>query len=882
MFQLRLLGGFAIQASSGTPTPALPLLRAEAALAVLAVCGDLGSTRDRLIALLWPESDEVRSRHGLRGALSDIRRALGPNAVRAEGDLLWLDPTVVESDVRAFEQALSADRREDAVRAYRGPLLDGFHVDGALEFERWLDGERTRLARECVEALVALAERAEASAAWRDAAGWWARAVEQDPLNSHFVSQHMQALAALGDRANAIKVAEAHVRRLRDELDLEPDPEVLARIERIRRGELVALPDGPVDPASARPAPSPAAGAASLGSGTPQGERRGATPGLDAEGHRATQPSPIPVAPRRWRRPAWVALAAIAVVIGVHAVPRELRLRRSHPYPRTAIAVLPFENLSADPAHAYIARGLHDELLTQLAKVAALQVIGRTSVRAYEGTTKSLRRIGEELQVGSIVEATVQVVADSLRVIVHLVDAPTQMHLWDDSYDRALVDVFAVESDIAQRVLEGVGATLTAAEASAISAVPTGSAEAYQLYLQGRDYWRRPGEVRENLEIAQRLYERALALDSTFALAHAALSLVHGDMFVDYYDGSLRRLAVQEREAYASRRLEPELPQTHLAMAALHYSRHEYDQSLNELRAGLRGAPNDPELWQWLGFSHRRLGHWDSVFVAADNALRLDPRNVDIIYFKGYTLAWVKRYREAITAYRQVLALAPDFLLVRMEIGWAYGKWLGEWDTLRVFFRGHAPETLVDQHLTFLLQENQPDTVLALLRAQRGRVGHWAPVPSPDVTYAAMAHLLRGDSSAARAAFETMASELQSLERTQPDDYRVHGSLGIALAYLGRRTEALREAQWLERSDAYREDRFIPGEVARTSRASILVRLGDADSALAELDRLLALPGYETVHTLVRSPYLRPIRHDPRFQALLAKYADHETRTAGQ
>jgi len=300
--RLRVLGGFALQASPGTAAPSLPLIRAEAALAVLAVCGDLGCTRERLIALLWPESDEVHSRHGLRAALSAIRHALGPNAVRAEGDLLWLDSTVVESDVLSFTQALSADRREEAVRAYSGPLLDGFHVADAPEFERWVDGERARLARECLEALVALAERAAASGTWRDAAGWWARAVEQDPLNSHFVLQQVQALAAHGDRANAIKVAEAHARRLRDELDLEPDREVLAKIERIRRGEAPA----PLRAVDAREATEHL----TLKVNPSAQEPTGASDPMVA-------PLAAPTARRRWRsaaiRPLGVALAVIAI-----------------------------------------------------------------------------------------------------------------------------------------------------------------------------------------------------------------------------------------------------------------------------------------------------------------------------------------------------------------------------------------------------------------------------------------------------------------------------------------------------------------------------------------------------------------------------------------
>ena len=241
MVRLRVLGGFALDERSGAPAPALPKRRAQAALAVLAVCGDLGCTRERLLALLWPESDEASARHGLRDVLHAIRRALGPEAVPASGSHLRLDSAVVSSDARSFTEALGSGRPADAVGVYGGPLLDGFHVDDAPEFERWLDGERTRLAREYGEALKQLATAAERAGDWGEAAEWWARGVEHDPLNSHLVLQQARVLATMGDRANAIKVVEGHAQRLREEFDLEPDREILATIERIRRGELHAL-----------------------------------------------------------------------------------------------------------------------------------------------------------------------------------------------------------------------------------------------------------------------------------------------------------------------------------------------------------------------------------------------------------------------------------------------------------------------------------------------------------------------------------------------------------------------------------------------------------------------------------------------------------------
>ena len=253
MFRVRVLGGFALDELPVAAAPVLLRRRAEAVMAVLAVSGDLGCTRERLLALLWPENDEASARVGLRDAVYAIRRALGPGAVPSSR-LLRFDSVVVLSDVLTFTQALSSGRPADAVHLYAGPLLDGFHVDDAAEFERWVDGERARLAREYGEALKQLATDAERNGVWDEAVGWWARAVEHDPVNSRLVLQQVRVLAAIGDRGNAIRVAEGHARRLRDEFDLEPDQEIIATVERIRRGEMPETRGGVLLPALAPPA----------------------------------------------------------------------------------------------------------------------------------------------------------------------------------------------------------------------------------------------------------------------------------------------------------------------------------------------------------------------------------------------------------------------------------------------------------------------------------------------------------------------------------------------------------------------------------------------------------------------------------------------------
>lgn len=236
--RLRLFGGFALEEPSGHEGSLLSHGRVQAVLATLALCGDMGCTRARIIGYLWPESDENHGRHNLRDAVYSMRSILGRDAVLGHGDVLRLNSDVVASDVREFAHALAAGRLRDAVDIYRGTLLHGFHIDGAQELDRWIEDERARLLQDCVSALKRLAKAAEQHERWDEAAQWWRRAVALDPYNSRSVVRRMIALVRRGDRANALQEGEAHIRLLRSELDLDPDPSFLEELERVRTGDL--------------------------------------------------------------------------------------------------------------------------------------------------------------------------------------------------------------------------------------------------------------------------------------------------------------------------------------------------------------------------------------------------------------------------------------------------------------------------------------------------------------------------------------------------------------------------------------------------------------------------------------------------------------------
>jgi serine/threonine-protein kinase len=316
-------------------------------------------------------------------------------------------------------------------------------------------------------------------------------------------------------------------------------------------------------------------------------------------------------------------------------------------------------------------------------------------------------------------------------------------------------------------------------------------------------------------------------------------------------------------------------------MGLAHYTgRRDYRRALDEFAIALKGLPNDAQLRMQVGGVHRRLGNWDEVLAAFEKATQLDPRDANLFYdLGGFTLLVLGRYSEAVRAFNRALSLAPDLHNAAVWKGRAYVLWQGQLDTLRAVLAGvprdavlaHYPRAWHDVQIVHW--ERQADSLLQLLTVVRVRVFDGQALFLPASLYAAWAHQFRGDRLAARAAFDSALVLLDSAVSELPDDWRVHAARGLALAELGRREEALREARWIQQSVVYRQDAFFSSALAE-DRALILAHTGDAETALDEIERLLAGPSWLSVHTLRLDPLWDPIRDHPRFKALLAKYAE--------
>ena len=404
MLHLKLLGSLSVDCQTGPLTGRGVQRHRLALLSVLATqhARGLGVGRERLVSLLWPEADPDRGRPLLSDSVYRINRSVGGDAIVSLGDELRLNERNVSSDVAVFERANAAEERERAVSVYRGPLLDGVHLVDGLDFERWLDTERDRLARMYESALRALAQGAETAGEMADAVGWWRRLAAHDPCNSHVAMRLMHSLATLGDPAGAIRHARIHMTLVQQELGVSPNAAVLRLAERLA----ASLPE--------------AAGATLASAPRPR------TP--THEGGR----------------------------VAVESRESEPRKPNAAPIAAASIAVLPFVDLSPDRDNTPFSDGMTDELITTFTHVSGVRVAARTSVFALRNNQDDVREVGRRLGVATVLAGSIRKSGARIRITVQLANAIDGFQVWSESYDRELDDVFAVQVDVSRSIVRAV------------------------------------------------------------------------------------------------------------------------------------------------------------------------------------------------------------------------------------------------------------------------------------------------------------------------------------------------------------------------------------------------------------------------------------------
>ena len=336
--------------------------------------------------------------------------------------------------------------------------------------------------------------------------------------------------------------------------------------------------------------------------------------------------------------------------------------------PEKSIAVLPFTNLSADKENAFFTEGVQDDILTALAKFADLKVISRMSVASYvAGPHRNLREIGQELGVANVLEGSVRRAGGKVRVTAQLIEMRTNTHLWAETYDRDLADVFAIQSDIAQQIATALEAKLAPEEKARLDARPTTNSEAYVLYLTGRGV---EGAVNRSDEIeAEQLYVQATVLDPGFALAYARASLLNTRISSNGDD--LARKAKARAQAEEALRLSPTLGEAHLALGlCLYWGEKNYDAALKEFEVAAATSPNNAEIYSYVAGIYRRQGRWRESVASFERAMSLDPRNREVAFLAGNNHLFMRDWPAAMACYDRALEIAPDF--VAPKIGLAY------------------------------------------------------------------------------------------------------------------------------------------------------------------------------------------------------------------
>jgi TolB-like protein/Flp pilus assembly protein TadD len=581
---------------------------------------------------------------------------------------------------------------------------------------------------------------------------------------------------------------------------------------------------------------------------------------------------------RRWRP--WHLVAALSLAAALATI-LTLGPRREGTVAgdrRGMIVVLPFRNLG-EPGEQDFADGVTAEITARLSSLEGLGVISRTSAARYAGTGKSVRAIATELGVDHVVEGTIRWDREStphrVRITPRLVRAADDTSIWSTTYERELTEIFAVQSDLARRVVEALGGELRETERVRLDARPTDSIEAYQAYLRGVALLGSADFSRETIARTIQMFERAIALDPDFALAYARLSSAHSRSIHYGFDRSEGRSQRARDLAERALELDPDLSEAHLALGLFHYSvRRDHARALLALQEARRRGGDQAEVLQAMGYVRRRQGDMAGAAAVLEASLELDPLNAATHVALGETRGTLRRYEQSIGDLERAISLAPDQAYPYTELALVHLRRGGDTARARAVL-ADIPVSVGTEpcrvgYLVELLDRRYA-TALARLEDCEQAVLEAGVFYRPVALLRAMVHRLQGDAAAARAAFTAARDHLAARIDDDPGDHRLHAALGLALAGLGDRVAALRHGE--EAVALYPADRdALESPTLRIDLALVQTMVGDHDGALRQLDRLLCMPSLMSWAWLEADPRWDPLREHPGYQDLLSRY----------
>ena len=548
-----------------------------------------------------------------------------------------------------------------------------------------------------------------------------------------------------------------------------------------------------------------------------------------------------------------------------------------------SIAVLPFQNLSDEKQNAYFADGVQDEILTNLARVADLKVISRTSTMQYKtGAQRNLREIAKTLGVSYVVEGSVQRSGGRVRVSVQLIDARTDGHLWAESYDRDIADVFAIENELAEQIVAKLKSKLSPQEKAAIEEKPTTDLAAHDLYIRAKTLIASSAlstPQAESLFEAVRLLNQAVERDPAFALAYYQLAEAHDVIYLQGIDHTPARLAMANGAIQSLARLRPNSGEAHLALAKhLYWCYHDYDRAREELTLAQKSLPNDPMPFQILGYIDRRQGRWPESTKNLERAIELDPQNSAFLEQIARSYECLRRYADVERALDRAIALVPKDAAMRarraeIELHWhADARPLVSMIQAIIAKDSREAKNIAELWLNAALYDRDFDAALRALAALPIDGCHRETILFPRVWCEGIVAQMRGDKVAARAAFSSARNEMAKLVREQPAYAEALCALGMADAALGNKEDAIREGRRAVELLPVTKDAII-GPLLVQNLALIYAWTGEKDLAFEQLGAAAKLPGYLSYGELRLHPYWDPLRSDPRFDKIVASLA---------
>ena len=592
----------------------------------------------------------------------------------------------------------------------------------------------------------------------------------------------------------------------------------------------------------------------------------------------AKKPTPIKEIKETFRKP-WVMIAALiaaVVVVGIAF----LYFRREAPVPPSPetkmLAILPFENLGPSEDE-YFADGLTEELTSRLSALHGLGVISRTSAKLYKKLDRTIRQIGEELGVDYILEGSVRWDRNAegkgrVRVTPQLINVYDDTHIWSDSYNRALEDIFSVQSEIAEQVAKQLDIVVLEPERRAIYAKRTHNLEAYDCYLRAGEHvskgWNNLDP--EEFEKAANLYIKALELDPEFTFAYIALSVSHSLAYITGIDRTEERVIKSKQAVDKAMELEPDLPEVKSALGIYYYrARLDYDRALELFESVRKARPN----WtsQFIGYIQRRQGRWEESIQTLKNVFKLNPRSHDLASQLGLTYVYLRRYKDAEEWFDKALSINPDLFQVRLgkaEIS-LFSK--GSTEEIRALLETKPQFSLIGftWFTVFMYERNYQEALKQLDSLAYDSFYAQDRYFHKDLAYADVYHAME-ESSLIKTHADSARVTLEKAIEENPQDPRLHSALGIAYAYLGREEEAIQEGKRAVNLHPISKD-AVGGSAYILHLTTIYTIIGEYEDAISQLELLLSVPagGSVTVPLLKVDPIWDPLRKQPRFQRLL-------------